>query len=286
MMKEMTCPSCNTVNMILGSLPGGVCTQCHQTVGTMPTAADIQSMQAQQQQELQANQVHVAKLEKATSTVSPFSNIPVLNKIKLPNTNLGRGVLVVLVVAVGLVGAKLKSKYMPKKGTATYSSLGIDTAKADPDKFVSALTSRAKRWRRDAAWWSVTVPGVRPDGTVSLEKGLAPTVTFVSPSRVSAASKMRRKDSIKKYRFGSDRVDGRKKWGASNRWENVTTPDLPTCSIKNLVSTLGELGFTGKQTVDVSFDPVFARGRHEWTVRSKQKALEGTYSMENCSRTK
>lgn len=285
MMKEITCPTCNTVNTILASMPGGVCTNCNQTVGTMPTAADMQAAQSQQQHDMQANLARAAAAQHAASTVSPFSTIPILNKIKFPNSALGRGALMVLVIGVGFVGMKLKNKYMPKKGTATYSALSIDKAKADPDTFITVLSSRAKRWRRDAAWWSINVFKVRADGTIKIGDGQAPVVTFISPSRVSAASKNRRKDSIKKFRFGTDRVEYKKRWGASNRWDEVSTPDLPTCSIKNLVSTLGELGLSGNQTVDVSYDPVFARGRYEWTVRSEQKALEGTYSMDNCKRT-
>ncbi|MCA9675577.1 MAG: hypothetical protein KC464_11120 [Myxococcales bacterium] len=188
--------------------------------------------------------------------------------------------ILAIVLAVG--GVIVKSKFKKTKaGNLSYSGLGIDPKHADPDKMLTAVGGPARKWRSDAAWWAINLQEVRADGTVDVTKGGA-QVTYISVAGVQSRVKRTRDNSIKKYNFGPAGVDHKQLWGATNPWEGVVPPDLPTCAIKDVVKGLG---LTGSQTVRVTFDPQFAGAVDvdAWHVIGKDPKIDAYYSMADCS---
>lgn len=197
----------------------------------------------------------------------------------------------VALAVVGVVGVIVKNKVFGKKtarGSISYASLSINPKSAHVDQVIGALESRARRsWRRDATWWSLNMYGVRPDGTVDLDKGGgAAVVKFVSASRVQALSKRKRKDSIKEYKLTPRGVKSDKIISATKPWKGFEPLPTPGCKIANLVAALGKKGFTDG-TVRISFDPKFGfASGWNWRVFAKGKPYEGYYSMDNCQFSK
>ena len=167
------------------------------------------------------------------------------------------------------------------KGKASYSSIGVDAKAPDADLLMSNVTSLAQKWKKDAVFWSVNYQAVRADGTVLVDKGAV--VEFISPSKVSSASKKVREDSIKRFTFGSSGVDYSKQWDATNQWKNVSAPALPGCSIKKLLASLASKGLSGSKTVRVTYDPQFQRGEQAWRVIGEDPKMDAWFSMATCA---
>ncbi len=190
---------------------------------------------------------------------------------------------VVAVAAVGGGGYMVKKKFLGKKGALSYARVDIDPERAKPDEMIAAVAGAAHKWRRDAVWWAINVHDVRADGTVDLT-GHAAVVTYISPSKVTSLSKKLRRDSIKKFTFGRNKIDYAKKWNATQRWKGVEAPK-PSCAVADLVVALNKRGFEGDQKVRISYDPQFQTGAQvpSWRVFSDKPELDGWYSMDDCS---
>ena len=191
---------------------------------------------------------------------------------------------VVVIGALSLGGWYAKRHFFGGggKGKIGYGQLGISASAADGDKMISSVAGLATKWKKDAVWWSVNYQAVKADGTVILEKGAV--VEYVSPSRVQAASKKGREDSIKKFQFGASGVDFGKTWNATNQWKNVVPPPAPQCSMKQMLATLAPKGLTGEKTVRVTFDPQFQNVNvPTWHVIGEDPKIDAYYSMVDCS---
>ena len=78
---------------------------------------------------------------------------------------------------------------------AEFKKLGISYEKADPNKIIAKLEKRAKKWRKDAKFYSMHINELQSDGTLDFSsKKPTMTVEFFSPSLVgsSAARSTRR----------------------------------------------------------------------------------------------
>lgn len=195
------------------------------------------------------------------------------------------GALVAVVLAGGGIGFSLfKDRFIPQKGKATYSALGLDVKKADADAMITAVGSHATKWKKDAHWWSVNYQAVRADGTVDVGKGAV--VEYISPSGVTKKSKKAREDSIKKFVFNTSNVDYTQKWNAMNEWKNVSEPEAPGCSIEELMKKVAKEAKMGDDdTVRVSFDPQFDwRDQQLWHVRGESPKIDARYSMKDCAK--
>lgn len=192
---------------------------------------------------------------------------------------------------LGVVGSIVKNKvFGPKtaRGAISYAALDLDRKSPHVDQVIGALESYSRRrWRRDATWWSLNVYGVRPDGTVEIgNSGGGAIVRFVSASKVQAASKRGRKDSIKEYKLTPRGVKSDKIISAKKPWKGFEPLPTPGCKIADLVAALGKKGFTDG-TVRISFDPKFNfAATWSWRVFAKGKPYEGYYSMDSCAFSK
>ncbi|MCA9647571.1 MAG: hypothetical protein KC492_43075 [Myxococcales bacterium] len=197
---------------------------------------------------------------------------------------IGGGILAVLIAVGGIGFTVLKNKFIAPKGKMTYSSAGLKSSdKPDGDVMMTGVAANAKKWKKDAFWWSTNYQAVRNDGTVDVSKGAQ--VMYVSPSKVSSPSKTVRKDSIRKYVFTSSFVDHSRKWNATNQWKGVEAPALPTCTIKQLAKNLEKEGLTAGKTVRISFDPSFDWGAEQvWHVRGEDPKIDQSYSFKDCSK--
>lgn len=201
-------------------------------------------------------------------------------------------IIMAIVGAIGLailstVGIIVKNKVTGGKAdkyTISYGRLGIKKKSANVDELIGKLESHARKWRRDATWWGLSMYGVRPDGTVDLtDNGGAAKVKFVSAKGVQSAAKRVRKDSIKEYSMTRKGARSNKMIGAKKPWKNFQPIGIPNCKVNDLVKALGARGFKDG-TVRVGFDTKFAFGTGwAWTVDSKDKKLAGFYSMDDCS---
>jgi hypothetical protein len=198
-----------------------------------------------------------------------------------PARSMAAGIAVAVLAVIGSGGYyAFKSKFIAGKGKATYSSLGVDSDKADGDKMITSVRGLAKKWKSDAIWWSVNYQAVHADGTVDVSKGAE--VEYISPSKVTSASKKLRQDGIKKFRFGPNQVDYSAQWDALNQW-TVDTPEAPSCSIKDLTKQLAGRGLTGSKTVRIAFDPQFDWGAEQtWHVTGTDPKIDARFSMESC----
>ena len=193
----------------------------------------------------------------------------------------------VLFGALALGGWWVKGKFFGGggKGKIGYGALGIDPDKADGDLMLASVRPYATKWKRDAAWWSLNFQAVRPDGTVDLGKGAK--IEFISPKKVTSAAKSVRKDSIKKFTFGPNRVNHGKKWNATRQWKNVNPPPAPACTLKQLTAQLASQGLTAGKTVRITYDPQFAKGPEPaWHVIGEDPKINGYYLMTDCSEVK
>jgi hypothetical protein len=187
------------------------------------------------------------------------------------------------VAVLGVVGAIGAAKMKGKKARPdyiTYSAVKLDEKNVDADRLIPTVDSAARAWRKDAAFWSINIQAVRPDGTFDASGGGA-SIEFVSPSGVNAYAPKQREDSIKKFSFGAGGIDYHDLWGAQNRWDIKETPSLPHCGIKMVMKQLAAKGLTGNKTAHVTFDPQFAWDA--WHVLSDDPQINAFFSTEDCS---
>jgi hypothetical protein len=195
--------------------------------------------------------------------------------------------IVVLGIVVAVAGVILKGKFggqKTKKGNLSYSSIGIDMKKADPDAMIDAVGAAARKWRSDAVWWSINLQAVKADGTVDASNGGA-QVVYISLNGVQSATPSVRNDSMKKFNFGPAGVDHSQLWGATDAWEGVQAHPEPTCGIADVVKILNGQGLEGSKTVRITFDPQFAN-QYAWHVIGTDPKIDAHYSMVDCSPVK
>jgi hypothetical protein len=179
---------------------------------------------------------------------------------------------IVATIALGIGGYIVKSKLTKPKGAITYASLGIDKSAPNADELYKAVDKDAKRWMRDATFWSLNFY-VRPDGTVDTSKPI--DIAYISPSNSASASKRTRSNSIRKY--GSN-PKGLKtsSWGWNAPVKDIEPHPQPQCTIKQLMGKLSP-----KAPVRVMFEPKLA-DFYAWTVYGADKPV--SYSWQDCSR--
>ncbi len=183
------------------------------------------------------------------------------------------GVVLAVVLAVG--GWYVKDKFFPKKGTVSYSSLGVGS-KPQADDLYKALAKDAKKWKGDSTFWSLNMFAVHPDGTVDTSQPI--NIAYVSPSSSASAAKKTRSNSLRKY---ASAPKGMKisAWGWNSPVPDIEAHPVPACSIKQLVGKLAaEKVISGP--VRVFFEPKFA-DFYAWTVFFPD-GKSRHYSWENC----
>jgi hypothetical protein len=192
------------------------------------------------------------------------------------------GLVVVMIigsVAVWFVKDKLRGDHTAK-GSISYKSIGLDPKHADADKLISSVARTATKWRTDAVFWALNLQAVHADGTVDTSNG-GNLITYISLNGVSSHSKSVRDNSIKKFNFGPSGVDYSQVWGATDPWEDVVPPDMPTCGLKDLMEKqLASRGITGKETVRISLDPDDYSVWHVWGD------INAYFSPDDCSELK
>jgi hypothetical protein len=184
---------------------------------------------------------------------------------------IGGGILAV-VVAIGYGGLKFfgKKALGVSDGNESLSSLGIDQKKADPDKMIMAAQAYAKKWKSDAAFWSITIQNLGPDGTTDLSASNV-VVEYFSPSKVSSILKTDRDDSIKKFNFINESMQYKDIWGVTKQYNPPPKgPPVPACTAKKLAETLVKSGaLKPGQTIQASIDPAFSET--SWIVQTPGK---------------
>ncbi len=188
------------------------------------------------------------------------------------------GVVVVIALAIGGVIFKMKFG-STAKGNISYASLGVDRNKPDADALIAALATPATKWKRDAIWWSANFQAVDAEGRVDVSKGAE--VMYISENGVQSASKVVRRDTIKKYNPGAAGVSHKQRWDATNQWEGVGTHAEAKCKVKDVMAIVGKTLPKGK-TVRVTFDPKFAQF-YAWRVMSSDPKIDTLYAFEDCS---
>jgi len=278
---QTPCPRCGAaawghMHMVVG------CPACGQPIGPLgaapqqPMAPQPAYVPPQQAQPAPAPAQHQVKVQLPYGIKIPIKLGGAGSQAKII------GVVVLgIVIAVAGVFIKMKLGNKTAKGNLSYSSLGIDAKKADPDRMLTAVSGAATTWRKDAAWWSINLQKVKADGTVDVTEGGA-QVVYISVGGVQSLAKSTREDSIKKFNFGPAGVDHKQLWGATDPWEGVVAPPLPTCGIKDVVKILNGRGLTGNKTVRITFDPQFADDL-AWHVLGEDPKLDAYYSMADCA---
>ncbi len=184
------------------------------------------------------------------------------------------GVVLAVVVGIGYGGLKLfgkKALGLPT-GTESLSSLGIDQKKGDPDKMIAGAAAYAKKWKSDAAFWSVNIAALGADGTTDLtDKNVV--VEYFSPSAVSSPLQAMRDDSIKKFNFIGENMQYKDQWGVKKQYSPPPKgPPIPGCTAKMLAAALVKQGILKPgQTVQASIDPAFSET--SWIVQTPSKPL-------------
>ncbi|NVB82510.1 MAG: hypothetical protein HOV81_29290 [Kofleriaceae bacterium] len=187
---------------------------------------------------------------------------------------------IVLAIVLGIGGMIVKSKLgYTKKGNLSYASLGVDAKHPDGDVLIAKLEQPAKKWKRDAIWWSANFQAVDAQGRVDVSKGAE--VVYISETAVQSAARSVRKDSIKKFSAGVAGVAHDKLWGATEPWKGIEQHPTPVCKLKDVMAIVGRDLAPGK-TVRVTFDPRFA-DFYAWRVMSDEPKLDALYAFSDCS---
>lgn len=185
-----------------------------------------------------------------------------------------------LVIALAIGGVIVKMKLgTTAKGNLSYASLGVDAKKPDGDKLIAALAAPAKKWKRDAIWWSANFQAVDAEGRVDVSKGAE--IVYISEGAVQSHAKSVRKDSIKKFGAGMAGVSHKQLWGATDPWEGIERHPVAQCTIKDVMALVGPTLPAGK-TVRVTFDPRFA-DFYAWRVMSDELKLDTLYAFSDCA---
>jgi hypothetical protein len=184
------------------------------------------------------------------------------------------GVVVAVIAAIGYGGLKMFGRSVVKGGTGTesLSSLGIDPKKGDVDKMIAGASAYAKKWKSDAAFWSVNVAALNADGTIDLtDKNVV--VEYFSPSAVSSPLQTVRDDSIKKFNFIGDNMQYGDIWGVRKQYSPPPKgPSIAGCTVKMLAQTLVKQGILkAGSPLQVSIDPVFSET--SWIVQTPSKPM-------------
>lgn len=270
---QVPCVKCGTIVWIAQATGSGYCPSCH-TPNTLQAGAAPQQMGGAPGGQPQYG---MPQQQYAAPMAMPSSGFPIGKLIG--------GVFGALVIGALSIGGWWAKTYFfggGGKGKVGWGQLKMDSSKPDGDLMMTSISGAATKWKKDAIWWSTNYQAVRADGTVDVTKGAQ--VEYISPSKVSSASKKVREDSIKKFVFSKTGVDFSKKWNATNQWKNVTPPAQPTCTIKQLAQKLAaEKGLTGEKTVRISYDPQFQRGTQAWRVIGKDPAIDAEFSMTDCA---
>jgi hypothetical protein len=189
---------------------------------------------------------------------------------------IGGGVLAVIAaIAVGgfkTFGRNLLKGGSTNAGTQTLASIGVDQKKGDPDKMIAAAAAYAKKWKSDAAFWSVNIAALGADGTIDLtDKNVV--VEYFSPSGVSSALQTVRDDSIKKFNFIGENMQYADQWGVKKQYTPPPKgPPIPGCTAKMLAAALVKQGvLKAGQTLQASIDPMFSET--SWIVQAPGKPL-------------
>jgi hypothetical protein len=284
---QVPCPKCGTVVHVSPQVGTGVCPKCYAQT-SMPAGGAPAGAAPQPYGAPGAAPGAPPGGPQAPQMGAPQMGAPQMGMAAYGARGGGKGRLfagigVVILAVAGSVGySTFKSKFGPVgKDKARYSAVKLEVEKADGDKMISNVKELATKWRGDAIWWSVNYQAVRADGTVDVEKGAE--VEYISPSKVTNASKKGREDSIKKFSFGPSLIDYSARWDAINKW-TVYEPEMPKCSIKDLVKKLADKGLKGSKTVRITFDPSHDWGDVQaWRVIGEDPKMDTHFSMVDCA---
>ena len=195
---------------------------------------------------------------------------------------IGVVVIGVVLTVVGVIVKTQMGKNKTEKGNLSYSSLSMDPKKVDPDAMITAVGDAARKWKKDAIWWSINLQKVKADGTVDVTGGGA-QVVYISQDDVQSKVKKTRDDSVKKFNFGPAGVDHKQVWGATDPWEGVSAHETPQCSIKQVIELLKkDHGLADGKAVRVTFDPQFAKA-YAWRVIGEDPKLDLSFSWADCA---
>jgi hypothetical protein len=135
---------------------------------------------------------------------------------------------------------------------------GIDFEAANPDELITAMQKRAKKWRKDAEFYAVSINGFKNDGTIDFSSDSSTmTIEFFSPKLVGSTSSKDRDEGMRKYVINKYKVD-EQVWGVKKRYTDVPGTPVPKCTGKQLGKILKDKGLKSKDTALVSLDPGFA----------------------------
>ena len=135
---------------------------------------------------------------------------------------------------------------------------GINYEAANPNDIIEAMGKRARKWRKDAEFYSVTINGMKTDGTLDFsgDKAII-TVEYFSPELVGSSSSSKRKDSIRKYVINKYNLK-EEVWGVKKAFPDVPGTPVPKCQLSKVGKTLKDKGMTDKSSATISLDPGFA----------------------------
>jgi len=184
---------------------------------------------------------------------------------------MGFGVLVALVVGGVVIAQNVFGIEVPiigrfvggggsskAKAKRELDRMGVDYEAANPNDIIKGMKKRAKKWRREAEFYSVSINGLKSDGTIDFSKdGSTMVVEFFSPKLVGSTSKSSRKKGIRKYVISKSNV-GEQVWGVKKRYPDMSGTPIPECELTEVGKLLKERGMKGKKTASVSLDPGFA----------------------------
>lgn len=255
------------------------CGACGQSIGPVAAQAPVQPPMpaaAPAQQAQPAPQQHKLHVN--------------IGGIKIPfKVSGGKGMqfkiigFVIFAIIASVAAFVIKSKFKgdtTAKGNLSYKSLGLNAKAAPVDDLVDAVGREARRWRKDAVWWSMNLQTVKADGTIDTNKAGA-EVVYISLGGVQDSVKSRRDDSIKKFNFGPSGVSHDQKWGATDPWTEVYPLPAPKCGVKQLMEKeLNKRGVTGDKVVRISIDPDDYGVWHVWGD------INAYFSTDDCSELK
>ncbi len=183
---------------------------------------------------------------------------------------MGFGVLVALVVGgvvlaqnvfgieIPIIGRFVGGGSGKAKAKRELDRMGVEYDAANPNDIIEGMAKRAKKWRKEAEFYSVSINGLKSDGTIDFSKDNSTMVVeFFSPKLVGSTSKSSREKGIRKYIINKYNVD-EQIWGVKKRYTDVPGTPIPECELSEVGKLLKERGMKGKKTASVSLDPGFA----------------------------
>jgi len=144
------------------------------------------------------------------------------------------------------------------KAKRELDKMGVEYEAANPNDIIKGMQKRAKKWRKEAEFYSVSINGLKSDGTIDFSSDNSTMVVeFFSPKLVGSTSKSKREKSIRKYVINKYNVD-EQIWGVKKRYTDVPGTPIPECQLTDVGKLLEDRGMKGKKTASVSLDPGFA----------------------------